>query len=173
MQGQTVSLPSILSGTSSRFLLALIAPIPLCATLVESLESRVSSQEETGLRNIPFLDAGLSLASAGVAVVSALGVSMILDTSSAITAGRNTAFLVGLTLLARSIIGRTATMIPVVWIFCVVFFGYKNPQQPYFWAVLPEEFNNLYAATAAFFSLSAGLAAQILWQPRSHETGEA
>src|SRR4051812_2505404 len=72
MQGQTVSLPSILSGTSSRFLLALIAPIPLCATLVESLESRVSSQEETGLRNVPLLDAGLSLASTGVAVVSAL-----------------------------------------------------------------------------------------------------
>ncbi|MFB6873952.1 hypothetical protein [Streptomyces sp. NPDC056323] len=173
MQGKTLSLPSILSGTSNSFLLTLIAPIPICATLVESLESRVSSQEETGLRNVPLLDAGLSLASAGVAVVSALGVSVTLDTSSAITAGRNAAFLIGLTLLARSVIGRTATMIPVVWIFCVVFFGYKNPQQPYFWTVLPENFNNPYAAAAAFISLSAGLAAQILWPPRPKETGEA
>ncbi|MEU9618383.1 hypothetical protein [Streptomyces sp. NPDC048155] len=173
MQGKTLSLPSILSGTSNQFLFTLIAPVPLCAALAASLESRIFSPEETGLRNIPLLDAGLTLLSTAVAAASALGVSAALNSPGASAAGRNAAFLVGLTLFSRSIIGRPAVMVPVAWIFCVVFFGYQNSQQPYFWTILPESSSNPYAAAVAVVALSAGLAAQIFWPPQPNETGEA
>ncbi|MFJ8855986.1 hypothetical protein [Streptomyces sp. NPDC102437] len=174
MQGQTISLPSVLSGASNSFLFTLIAPIPLCAALTESLDSRMSPPEASGLRNISLLDAGLSLLSAGIAAASALGMSVALDAPSVSAVGRNVAFLIGLTLLSRSVVGRPAAMVPVAWIFCVVFFGYKNSQQSYFWAILPEGSNDPYAAAAAAIALSAGLAAQIFWPPHSNETtGEA
>ncbi|MEU0525995.1 hypothetical protein [Streptomyces niveus] len=161
LQDAAVGLPSFLYGSSNPVLLLLLAPVPLCATLMFSLESRLPEGESTGVRQVAVLDAGLVLFTVALAVLAASFLGLALDAEAAPAAGRNVAFLAGLMLCTRALIGPPAVMAPVAWIFAVIFLGLRGGGRAEFWTVLPASADDLHASLAAGAALIAGTALHI------------
>ncbi|MGP4109717.1 hypothetical protein ACTWP5_02215 [Streptomyces sp. 4N509B] len=160
LQDRVVDLPSFLASSSRPVLFVLMAPVPLCAALMTCLESRLTEAEDSGVRSVRLLDAGLVLAA--VAAAGGIGalLGVLLDSSAAPAAGRNAVFLVGLMLCVRAVVGSTAVMAPVVWIFAVILLG-MSPTSNAVWAVLPEPAGDPLAGVAAAVALAAGLTLQL------------
>ncbi|MEU8877138.1 hypothetical protein AB0D24_39605 [Streptomyces javensis] len=162
LQDAAVGLPSFLHGSADPVLLLLMAPVPLCATLMFSLESRLTEGESTGVRRVAVLDAGLVLSTVALAVVAASFLGLALDADAAPAAGRNVAFLAGLMLCTRAFIGPPAVMAPVAWIFAVIFLGLRGGGRAEFWTVLPASAADVHAFFAAGAALTVGTALHIL-----------
>jgi hypothetical protein len=156
-QDAVVDLPAFLSGAGGPVLLMLMVPVPLCAAMVMSLDARLPDAEDTGTRFIGLYDAGLVVLVVGSAVLLGWAMGETLDSPAALSAGRNSAFLTGLTLSVRPFVGPPAVMAPIVWIFAVIFFGFDQARQPHFWTVLPEESDHPIAMAAAIWVLAVGL----------------
>ncbi|MFD9857920.1 hypothetical protein [Streptomyces alboflavus] len=160
-------LPSFRTGADNPVPAMLLVPVPLCAVLLMSLESRLSAAEDSSVRRVRARDAGLTLAAVAAATAVGLGADAVLGSGAAAPLGRNTAFLTGLTLCVRSRAGPPAAMTPVVWFAAVVFFGFDRTGRPTLWTVLPRAADDPVAATAAALTLSAGLAVQLGTRPRT------
>ncbi|GGZ15506.1 hypothetical protein [Streptomyces poonensis] len=154
-----VDLPSLGSDTARP--LVLFAPLLTCIGLAFSLSSRLPAAEASGSRPVPRFDQALILITAFAAVAVAYAVTVLLDTPTANTAGRNTAFLVGLMLCARRIAGHQAAAItPVAWVITMMLIGNSggNGQaQP--WSVILMPPDHLSAALTATATLALGTVA--------------
>lgn len=157
LQDALVELPSLLGGSAHPVLFVLLAPVPVCAGLLLCLESRLPAGEDSGVRRVGLLDVGLAVAVSALAVTSCAMLGHALDSSAALSTGRNTVFLIGLSLCARAFVGSSAVFAPVLWIFAVVLGGMSGPR-PAFWTVLPQAHDEPYSAVAAVVALTAGLA---------------
>ncbi|WP_262061409.1 hypothetical protein [Streptomyces sp. STR69] len=154
-------LPSFIGGTDPVPLM-LFVPLPLIVGLVMCLESRLATAEVSGVRRVELFDAALSLSVIAVALLSSWFVSAFTASPHAAAAGRNTAFLAGVTLLARSLFGQPAVMVPVAWLMIVVLFGFETGHRPRAWTVVPESVNSVHAAVASAAACVIGVAAQII-----------
>ncbi|MEU5839914.1 hypothetical protein ABZ820_40565 [Streptomyces diacarni] len=155
-QGHTVVLPSPVTSSGSPVLLLLTAPIPVCAAVLACLESRLPSAEATGVRPVRFLDTSLVLTTTLAALALAAAAHTLLGIASALSAGRNTAFLLGLMLCALPLIGRRAALLPPVWVITVAMAGFEQGRAQA-WTVIARETDDPWAASASALSLAIGL----------------
>lgn len=166
LQGVVADLPSFLAGGDNPVVATLMAPVPLYAALLVSLESRLHAAEDTGTRLVRGMDVGLVVAVVAAAALAGFIIGSLLESAGALAVGRNTAFLVGLMLSTRPLIGARAVMIPVVWLLAVMLFGFDHGH-PYFWSVLPRANSDPIALAAAAVALAAGLTCQLTLRPRA------
>lgn len=162
VQDLHIVLPSFSLTGESKLPLMLFVPIPLLAGLTVCLESRLPAAELTGTRRIPVLDLALSVGTVAVAQATGSAVGHWYGTVHPEQLGRNTAFLLGLMLCGRALWGRPAAMLPVLWATAVTMVGFRSPQDPYPWTVIPEASGTWYATTGAALMVLVGLAAQFL-----------
>ncbi|MFG2264756.1 hypothetical protein [Streptomyces sp. NPDC048720] len=167
VQDGPVHLPSISLGTSEGVQAMVFVPLVPAAVLFNCLGSRFGPAEESGIRRVRQYDALLALAV--VALTSPLGSAVAAATGSraAESLGRNTAFLVGLTLLCGALFGSSAVLMPAVWPLVVVMFGLRRPNDPYPWTVLLEPAHTWYATTGAALMLATGIGAHLFFARRS------
>lgn len=153
-----VSLPSLGSETARP--LVTFAPLLVCIGLAHVLGSRLRSAEASGCRAVARFDQALVLATALISIAVAQTVAVLLDASAASTAGRNTAFLVGLMLVARRVAGyQVAVIIPVAWVITMMLIGNtggNGETQPWTIVLLPPD--HVPAAVAAIAMLALGVA---------------
>ncbi|WP_409471194.1 hypothetical protein [Streptomyces sp. HC307] len=153
-----VDLPSL--GSDAARPLVLFAPLLACMGLAFCLSSRLPAAEASGSRPVPRFDQALVLITALATVAVAYTVTVLLDASTANTAGRNTAFLVGLMLCARRVAGHQAAAItPVAWVITMMLIGNSggNGQaQP--WSVILMPPDHIPAALTATAMLALGTA---------------
>jgi hypothetical protein len=162
VQDVSVVLPSVIG--KSQIALSLFVPIPLVCGLMVCLESRLPAAEASGTRAIALMDAALTTVCLGIALGAGIVGSVVLDMPLAVTTGRNACFLAGLMLCGRAVIGQTAVMLPVAWLVLVVFVGFRGPNDPYPWALVPEPSDAVPAAIGAAFVVVLGIFVQM---PRS------
>ncbi|NGO70878.1 hypothetical protein [Streptomyces boncukensis] len=167
VQDAVARLPSFLTGSDNPVVAMLLVPMPLCAALMMTLESRLTAAEDSATRRVRARDAGLTLTAVGAAALVGFVLGAALDSDTALAVGRNTAFLTGLMLCVRAAAGAPAVMAPVVWFLAVALFGFDRANHPYFWTVLPRDFGDPAAALAAAVALAAGLTAQLGLRPRT------
>lgn len=158
---QTVLLPSLTNGATASARLALFVPVVVTATLMFCMESRLYAPEASGTRWATALDAALVIAV--MIVCAAIGYAV-----GQPAAGRNLLFLTGLMLTMRAVAGKAAVMAPIAWLLAVLFIGYRTADDPYPWAVVPEQADALYATTAAFAMFAIGISC-LLRTPRNPE----
>ncbi|MGW3747101.1 hypothetical protein ACWD62_43075 [Streptomyces sp. NPDC005146] len=158
IQDTTALLPSFTTGIDPVPLM-LFVPMPLVAGLMLCLESRLPSAEVTATRQVIALDTTLILGVVAAANLVSLAAFAALGSTEAATTGRNTAFLVGMMLTVRAVVGQPAVMAPVLWLVTVLLFGFKPGNDPYPWTVLPEPLEAPHAAWAAALTLGLGLVA--------------
>lgn len=163
-------MPSLAGG--GEVMLMMFAPLPVCTALMFSLTSRLPDAEVSGQRPVAAMDLALSVATVGVVAGIGYGAGALLDSQAAASVGRNTAFLVGLMLLARPVLRSRAGIVPAGWVILVVLGGYTPLREPKFWAVLPYPGNHVPALLATAGILCAGLAASAWHQTRDTETAE-
>lgn len=159
VQNTFVLLPSFTG--RSQVALSLFVPIPLIAGLMLCLESRIAPAEDSGVRSVALLDAALITAAIGTAVVTSVVAGLVLDAPQAGTAGRNALFLTGLMLCGRAVMGQRAVMIPVAWLFFVVFIGFRPTGDPYPWTIVPEPAGALHAVVGAVLAFLTGTLVQL------------
>lgn len=133
------------------------APLAVAATLAICLDSRLPEAELTSIRRIPLLDAGLIV----VLLLLALGVSWfafgLTHDEATLTVGRNTVFLVGLMLIARSFTNRGGIVVATGWVMVVILVGRRTSSDYYPWAVTGLPLSTVHAATAAVATFTFGV----------------
>ncbi|MET7638153.1 hypothetical protein [Streptomyces sp. NPDC005438] len=157
-QDTELDLPSFLSGTLPAPISAL-TPLLLCSALALCLDSRLPAAEETATRPVVWMDVALVLATVLGALLTGFLARALGSVYTGPGLGRDTAFLVGLMLLVRSVAGSRAVLAPVAWGFVVLFLGRGPGGHVHFWTVLFRPLADPVAATAAFLALASGLAA--------------
>ncbi|MGH3312128.1 MAG: hypothetical protein ACRDP3_16330 [Streptomyces sp.] len=165
LQDTTTELPSPLTSSGAPVLLVLMAPVPLCAGMMSSLQSRLLAAEETGVRPLKAMDTALVLAVITAALAVGAAVDELLDTTGALAAGRNTAFLIGLMLCIAPLAGARAVLLPAAWVITVALAGFTPTGHAYPWTVVGRDLADPYAAVAAPLVLAAGLAVQLRARP--------
>lgn len=166
LQDVVADLPSFITAGGNPVVATLIAPVPLYAGLMVSLESRLPAAEDTGVRPVLALDVALVLLVVAGAGLAGLVIGSALDSPSALAVGRNTSFLVGLMLCTRPLFGPAAVMTPVVWLLAVMLFGFERGH-PYFWSVLPRPNGDPIALSAAALALALGITCQLAFRRRA------
>ena len=153
-----VDLPSLGSGAARP--LVVFAPLLACMGLALSLSSRLPAAEASGSRPVPRFDQALVLATVLTTVAVAHAVTVLLDAQTANTAGRNTAFLVGLMLCGRRIAGHQAAAItPVAWVITMMLIGNSGGNgQAHPWTVILMPPDHIPAALTATVMLALGMA---------------
>jgi hypothetical protein len=160
-EGASVGLPSFFTGSSANVVLPMFVPVVVVSGLLHCLDSRLPAAEVSGVRPVALMDAALSVITVLVASAAGVCVAALVADRDAATVGRNTAFLIGIALLARAFIGQRAALIPVSWLMTVVFLGFRTRLDPYPWTVLPEPVGAPHAAAGAALALVAGISAQL------------
>ncbi|MFE3516084.1 hypothetical protein [Streptomyces sp. NPDC059166] len=153
-----VDLPSLGSETARP--LVLFAPLLACMGLTLSLSSRLPSAEASGSRPVARYDQALVLATVLAAIAVAYAVTVLADAPLANTAGRNTAFLVGLMLCVRRVAGHeVAALAPVAWVITMMLVGDAGGGgRPHPWSVVLLSPDHLPAALTAAVALALGTA---------------
>ncbi|MFB7576446.1 hypothetical protein ACIQFZ_34755 [Streptomyces sp. NPDC093064] len=153
-----VNLPSL--GSDAARPLVLFAPLLACMGLALSLSSRLPAAEASGSRPVSRFDQALVLATVLTTVAVAHTVTVLLDAQTANTAGRNTAFLVGLTLCARRIAGhQVAAITPIAWVITMMLIGNSGGNgQAHPWTVILMPPDHTPAALTATVMLALGIA---------------
>ncbi|MEU2721784.1 hypothetical protein [Streptomyces smyrnaeus] len=156
-----LDLPSFLAGAVPAPVIALL-PILLCAALALCLDSRLPAAEATAIRPVAWMDTALAAGTVLAACATALLAWKLGGADAGLSLGRDTAFLVGLMLLVRSLAGSRAVLAPVAWGFVVLFLGRGPGGHVYFWTVLLRPSTDPVAATAALLAFAGGLAALLI-----------
>lgn len=159
IRDRQVVLPNLSLGMIS-LVLAMWFPVLPTVCLVACLESRVAAAEMAGTRRIGRYDVVASMVTVLAAVLLGAVAMWLTGDEDALSAGRNTAFLVGLTLAARSVVGPRAVIFTILWPITVSLVGFHDVTRPYHWTILPEPPLAWYAAVGAGLALAAGLVAQ-------------
>lgn len=154
-------LPSLTLTSGTRTQLMMFVPVVLLVALGRCLDNRLPAPENSGARPVHLLDLALLTAVLLAATLVGCLVGALLDSDTAWTLGRNTAFLTGLMLCARVFVGAPAILLPVAWIMAVTLVGFRTWTDPYAWAVMPEPLSSPHAALAAGLLLIAGMLAQL------------
>ncbi|WP_320776464.1 hypothetical protein [Streptomyces sp. CRN 30] len=165
-QNTSVSLPSIVSGTTASVVLSMFVPLVAVSGLLGCLDSRLPAAEASGVRPVALLDAALSAGTVVAASAAGLGAALLIGDRDVATVGRNTAFLVGVALLARAFFGQKAALVPVAWLMTVVFLGFRSRLDPYPWTILPEPIGAPHAAAGSALAFLVGIAAQLIISTR-------
>lgn len=154
-----IVLPAFSLGADNDVALAAFPPLLVAGGLAHCLDSRLASAELSGLRPVRWMDSALVVAASGAVLGGAAGAGVLLDSGAAAQAGRNAAFLTGLLLLGRGFTGRSAVVLPVAWVFVVVFFGRASAHSYHGWAVTGQAASSGSAAavTAAVFAAGAAV----------------
>lgn len=167
MGGTFVTLPSLVTIGGSSTPLALVAPVPVCCAVVISLEADAHYAEGAGTRLVSLMDAALVVVTVAVTTTVSVVLGWSLDTPQVTAAGRNTAFLTGLTLLVRAMAGNRAVLVPPGWILLTTLFGYQSVNDPWFWSVIPYPPGTGHALIASGVTFAAGLLATVV-RPRGN-----
>ncbi|MFF3359812.1 hypothetical protein ACFYWN_46355 [Streptomyces sp. NPDC002917] len=162
----TTSVPSISLGSIVQARVVLLAPIPLTTGLFFCLESRLLHQEKTAVQPVRLLDALLIFTAVGASVLLAALFGFASGSGDIAAAGRNTLFLTGLLLILRPVIHQGAAVVPMAWLILVLLMGYRSPQDPYPWTVLPEPMGAPHAAASAAAVFAAGMFIQFFFRPK-------
>lgn len=157
---RAIELPGMLSGGGNRVFLLQFVPLVITSTLAHSLAQRLAEAEEVAVRNVRRLDTLLIVACVLAAVVASLVVGGFSGSDEAAMAGRNTAFLTGLMLLAGAAHPKAVTVAPVAWVFAIVLLGYADFDRPWPWAVTLHAPAELPALALCATVFACGLAAQ-------------
>jgi len=161
MRDSSADLPALIPAFSGPVVTVLLVPVPVCAGMMMCLDSRLDAAEDSGIRPVALLDGALVLVLLFTAAALAAGVGDLAHSWAAQEAGRNTAFLCGLTLCLRPLMGMRAVLIPVVWIMAVAETGYRYGH-PLAWTVIARPLSDPYAATATAAVAAAGLTGYLL-----------
>ncbi|MGW0738088.1 hypothetical protein [Streptomyces sp. NPDC002851] len=147
--------------------LMLFVPLALTAVLFNCLHSRCAAAEDSGIRAVRVYDALLALGVVALTVPVTAALVELTGSRSAASLDRNTAFLVGLTLLCGVLMGSSALLMPALWPTVVSMFGFRGPSDPYPWTVLPEQPHTWYATVGAALMLAVGIGAHLFVPRRS------
>lgn len=161
VRDSSAELPAIIPAFSGPVVTALLVPVPVCAAVMVCLDSRLDEAEDTGVRRIPALDTALVLVFVAATAALSFLVGELAHSSAAQEAGRNTAFLCGLTLCLRPLLGMRSVLAPVAWIIAVAEAGYHYGH-PLAWTVIARPLSDAYAAAASTIVLVAALATHLI-----------
>jgi hypothetical protein len=150
-------LPSLTLTSGAPTRLVEFVPIVATTTVGLCLDSRLENAEVSGIRPVRLFDCLLVAFVVAVVCIIGLGIGLMLGSKLAMEMGRDTAFLVGLMLSARTWIGPSASMVPLGWIAAVALAGFRRPNDPYFWTVIAEPLGNPVAALASGAVFGVGL----------------
>jgi hypothetical protein len=156
LQDASVVLPSFTVTAGNSVVLAFFTPLLVVGTLAQCLDSRLASAELTGTRPVPWMDTALIAAAMATVLAFTSVAGAALGSGAVLQAGRNTVFLTGLLLIARAFAGRAGIMLPLVWIFAVVFFGRLTGTHYRSWAVTALPAHTVHAAVAAVLGIVIG-----------------
>ncbi|MFJ7423731.1 hypothetical protein ACIQXD_34775 [Streptomyces uncialis] len=154
-------MPSLLAGGSSPVFLMQMTPLIVTSALAYCLAQGVPEIEATTLRKVRVLDAALATVLVAVVVLVSLSTGIVADSQEATMTGRNTLFLTGLMLLARSLHDQAASAVPVGWVFAVMFAGYRDFHRPWPWAVTLHPANYVPTLALCLLVFGTGLAVHI------------
>ncbi|WP_230396358.1 hypothetical protein [Streptomyces blattellae] len=152
-----VVLPSFSVNAGNSVVLSFFTPLIVVGAIGQCLDSRLPSAERTGLRPVGWMDTGLVLAAVGVVLAGSGAAGWALDSGAAVQAGRNTVLLTGMILLGRGFFGRASVVLPLAWVFAVVFFGRSSGTAYHSWALTGQEASDPYAAALAAATFVIGL----------------
>lgn len=155
--GQSVRLPSLLAAGGNRVFLLQMTPLIITSTLAHSLAQAVHEVEARAQRRVRALDAALVTALVAAAAVASLLIGTLAGSEEATMAGRNTMFLTGLMLLARTVHEQAASAVPAGWVLAVMFAGYRDFDRPWPWAVTLHPAGYLPTLAFCLLVLAAGL----------------
>jgi hypothetical protein len=156
---QYVQLPSLLTAQGNRVFLMQLVPLIVTSALSYSLAQAVTEIEATARRKVRALDTVLITAVVAIAVLASILTGTTAGSSEASMAGRNTLFLTGLMLVARTLSEQAATAVPVGWVLAVMFIGYRDFHRPWPWAVTLHPAGYLPTFAFCLLVFTAGLAA--------------
>ncbi|MFF8530767.1 hypothetical protein ACF07B_02030 [Streptomyces sp. NPDC015532] len=154
---QYVRLPSLLAAGGNRVFLMQMTPLIITSTLAYSLAQGSREIEATAKRRIRALDAALVTTLVVAAALAGLVIGILAGSQEAIMTGRNTMFLAGGMLLARTAHEQAASALPVGWVFAVMFLGYRDFGRPWPWAVTLHPAGYLPTLGFCLFVFVAGL----------------
>lgn len=156
LREEYADLPSFFMGGGGSVPLLFIAPIPVCVALAATLDSRMESAESSGVRPTVALDLGLITLTVASAASIGIFVHSLDHSATALAAGRNTAFLVGLMLAARVFTREAASMVPAAWVLLVAVIGYGDGHRPRVWAVIARDGQDLPAFAISVITFGVG-----------------
>ncbi len=156
--GRLVGLPS-LSGTGTTTVpLLLFVPLAVCAGLLLSLDGGARAAEITAARHIATYDRHLTAVTGATAVGASALAAALRDAPVALASGRNTLFLIGLTLCVRALWGSGVGMLAAAgWVVVVTLVGYDAYRTPRTWAVLGLAPGDLVGVALAGLCFAGGL----------------
>ncbi|UFQ15421.1 MULTISPECIES: hypothetical protein [Streptomyces] len=157
---RAIELPGMLSGGGNRVFLMQMIPLVITSTLGHCLEQRLVEAEVVGARNLRRLDTLLVTACVLAAVAVSLVIGALSGSDEATMAGRNTAFLTGLMLLAGAVHPKASAVAPVGWVFAIIFLGYADFDRPWPWAVTLHAPSSLPALALCSTVFVGGLVSQ-------------
>ncbi|GGU07485.1 hypothetical protein [Nocardioides albus] len=133
------------------------APLILAATLALCLESRLPEAELTSIRPVPILDTLLiTTALAGTLAITGVGY-LLTHADEALVLARNTVFLTGLMLAARSFTARGGIVVATGWVLVVILVGHRTPTEFFSWAVTGLPIGAWHATIAAVVAITLGV----------------
>lgn len=133
------------------------APLVLAATLAFSLDSRLPEAELTAIRPVSAMDAFLISSTVAAAVTIAIMAFAVTHFDEALILARNTLFLTGLTLIARSFIARGGIVVATGWVLVVILIGRRTPVEYFSWAVTGLPIETPHATIAAVAAITLGV----------------
>jgi hypothetical protein len=157
VQDSAVLLPALTLSNGNLAQVALFVPMIVVGPLAQVLDNRLLSSEVSGVRRVRWMDTALiTVTMAAALAVAGIG-GWATGSEGVLTAGRNTCLLAGLMLCARAFVSRSGIVLPLAWIFAVVFFGRKTGTSYYEWAVTALPSGSVLAAVCAAVALVLGL----------------
>lgn len=155
--GAAVPVLSLLAAVSVPVQLLLFAPVPVVAVLGWCLDNRLPEAEAVAVRPVRWTDTALAAATGVLAVVLTLALAAVSGSSTAVAAGRDTCFLIGLMLCLRPVLGQGAVMTAPVWLAIVVFFGFTPDRAVYPWTIVAHPATSVPSLAVTVLVLATGL----------------
>lgn len=157
VQDSTVLLPALTLSVGNLTQVAFFTPVIVVGALAQTLDNRLLSAEVSGIRRVRLMDTALITVTMAVALTATGIGGWVSGSEGVLTSGRNTCFLAGLMLCARAFVRRSGVVLPLAWIFAVIFFGRKTGTSYYEWAVTALPSGSVLAAVCAATALALGL----------------
>jgi hypothetical protein len=133
------------------------APLILAAALAFSLDSRLPEAEVTAIRPVSTMDTFLiSSAVAGALIIAGTAYAAT-HIDEALVLARNTLFLTGLMLIARSFIARGGIVVATGWVFVVILVGRRTPVEYFPWAITGLPIGTPHATITAVAAITLGV----------------
>lgn len=157
VQDTAIVLPALSLSIGNVTQLAFFTPVIVVAVLAQVLDNRLLSAEASGIRKVRWLDASLIAVTVCFSLALAAVGGWVTGSEAVVSSGRNVCVLTGLMLCARAFVRRSGIVIPLAWIFVVIFFGRKTGTSYYEWAVTAQPADDLLSAACAAAAIAIGL----------------